>query len=97
MLATVGRMIDCYLRYTTRLGTPTNEIFLPAFNETCYSYFRACQFTDLCKSAHGERFLETEYDQYIWLPHRHERVLLEAFLQELIENGTITQEQYDAL
>lgn len=101
MRSSVSRMLQMYHEYRALKGTdfnvPVNHVFTPAFNEACYQYFHKCQFTDLCKSASGERFIKTEYSQNIWLPHLQSRVPLEAFLQDLLNERLLTQDAYEKL
>lgn len=98
MFAQVQNMVNAYQWYLRhRETTVVSDYWRPCFNEACYSYFRQCSYTNLCKSKNAERFIDTEFGQNIWLPHIHERWNLDVYLQSLMDQGVLTQEQYDSL
>ena len=82
MLAKVQRIIDFYKQFKERGGHPL-EFFWGSWNESCNKYFRPCTFQDMCRDKSSEMFLESQFDQYIWLPHEQRREQLEVFLNSL--------------
>lgn len=88
MLQTVSKFVGKYKQYKAAqvLGQTKEEkhpanFFRPSFNESCFKYFRPCQFQDACKTLNSEGMLEMSMEQNIWLPHLHKRMPLEQFLE----------------
>lgn len=82
MVSTIQRMVKKYTMYMQDEKEP--ELFFSgSWGSACTGYGRGCQFIEHCKSRHGEKFLETAYEQYIWRPEKHERQLLSEYLAEL--------------
>lgn len=64
-------------------GLHPAEFFFGNWSSSCMKYFKPCQFQDLCRDKHSEKFLESNYSQYIWLPHEQRRERLDIFLEEI--------------
>lgn len=79
MLAKVERILNAYKAWKESGDHPSRH-FYGAWNEACNKYFKPCRFKDLCRSKSSEKYLDTQYEQYIWLPHEQKRMQLDDFL-----------------
>jgi hypothetical protein len=94
MLEMVHQMVNRYKRfkevqqpdYSAEERHPS-RFFPGSWNESCFKYFRPCSFQQSCKTDKSEGLLYMQNEQNIWLPHRHVRMPLEQFLQELRDSG----------
>lgn len=84
MLKKVERILEAYKQYKKSGEHPANY-FNGAWGEACNKYFRPCSYMDLCKSELAEQYIESEYDQNIWLPHEQRRENLNTYLKSLEE------------
>lgn len=82
MLAKLERILQTYNDWKAS-GLHPAEFFFGNWSSSCMKYFRPCQFQDLCRDKNSEQFLESQYDQYIWLPHEQQRVPLTSFLESI--------------
>jgi hypothetical protein len=97
MLNTIARFLAAYTAFMLAQtpksdGSPDldphpSNYFPGAWNEACFKYFRPCWFQDSCKTPNSEGLLYMNTEQHIWLPHRHTRMPLQEFLQELRDKG----------
>ena len=83
MVNTVLQMRDNYIRYLDNNEQEPERFFSGNWGSSCTSYGRGCQFLETCKSRNGEKFLETAYEQHIWLPEEHRREKLDIYLENL--------------
>ena len=88
MLSRVEAIIDTYIKWKAS-GLHPAEFFFGNWSSSCMKYFRPCSFQDLCRDKNSEMFLESQFDQYIWLPHLQKREQLDTFLESL--NLTLEQ------
>lgn len=81
------RKVERYLKYYNlwvEQGFPhPATLFDGNWGESCKEFMTSCEFIDLCCSDAGERYIEGEWAQNIWLPHLQKRVPLEEYLKEL--------------
>ena len=82
MLQKVNRIIELYKQFKETGGHPL-QFFHGSWNESCMKYFRPCSFQDMCRDKNSEMFIESQYDQYIWLPHEQRREKLDVFLESI--------------
>jgi hypothetical protein len=82
MLKKVEALLQKYIEWKAS-GKHPSYYFFGNWASSCMKYFKPCQFQDLCRSRTSEQFLESQYDQYIWLPHKQERMELNTYLDSI--------------
>jgi hypothetical protein len=82
MMLKVQQILDTYKAWKES-GEHPLKYFFGAWNESCNKYFRACQFQDLCRDKNSEMWLDSQFDQYIWLPHQQQRLPLAEFIESI--------------
>jgi hypothetical protein len=83
MVSTVQHMLTQYTAYLEHGETEPEKFFSGNWGSSCTDYGKGCPLIDTCKSINGERFLEGNYEQYIWRPEQHKRQLLSEYLEEI--------------
>ena len=88
MLRSITAALGSYTEYLSAGEKEPEKYFSGNWGSSCTDYGRGCMFIDTCKSPNGERFLESELEQYIWRPELHKRQLLDEYLLELSSLST---------
>jgi hypothetical protein len=87
MLKKLQILADTYALWLESEDHPALH-FNGIWNEGCVPFFKPCQFMELCRSKSEEQYIDSNFDQNIWLPHEHKRLPLVDYIAR-IEQGEV--------
>lgn len=82
MLKKIQAFADAYASWVKSGDHPALH-FNGVWNDGCVPYGKPCQFQGLCRSDKEYKYIEGEHSQNIWLPHLHERIPLQDYIDSI--------------